>query len=175
MKKLRKKEKILLYAAGIITVLILGQTTVIRGMREQIRDLQTTVKKREQDLTRARELKWLSRKHEDDIIRYIQIISKRPKDFSLADYVSEVEKSVNFIFDRMEGGVPKEVPGTLYRKTESQYTYRRKSLDQVRQYLYEIEDPSKAITIEGLTLNAKSKGKLFEMDIWLSVLTRRED
>ncbi len=175
MKKLQKKERILIYAAGIIAVLIFTQVAVIGPTRSRIRGLRVAVKKREQGLTRARELKRLCWQHESDIERYIQIISKRPKDFSLADYVSEVESSVNFVSERRYDRAPQEVRGTPYSKTVSDYTYRGKSLDQVRQYLYEIEDPSKAINIEKLNLRAKAKGKLVDMEISLSVLTRRGD
>jgi len=170
-RKLKKSEKNALYTAAVIVVLICLWLAWINPVRDDIVSLSKKIEKEEIYLKDVGNLKQEYLTLEYRIREYREIISRRPENFSLKKYITNVESELNFPNRRQSGESIRKL-GTEYIRTKIDYSYRGKSLEQIKNYLYKIEDPLNAIIIDSILLKPDTAtGKKFDIDIRLSVVT----
>ncbi len=170
-RKLKKTEKNSLYIGVVIVVLICVWLAWINPMRDDIINLSKNIEKKERSLKDVGNLKQEYLALEYRIREYREIISRRPENFSLKKYITNVENELNFRSKRQSGESIRQL-GTDYIRTKIEFSYRGKSLEEIKNYLYKIEDLLNAIIIDSILLKPDTAtGKKFDMDIRLSVVT----
>ena len=173
-RQLKKSEKRILYAGAAIVVLVLLNFVWIGPMRENNAGLAKKTVMQEAHLKEAMHLKEEYLTLEDEIKDYREIISRRPLDFSLKHYITSKENELDFA-NRSRSAENIKKLGLEYVRTKIDYKYTEKTLEQIVDYLYRIEDPQNAIIIDGIQLkpNASKRGEVFDMFIRLMVVTRK--
>lgn len=171
-RNLKKTEKYAIYAAGFILVLILLWIVWINPTRNNIDATRRLIVQKQNDLTLARKYKQDYLFYESATRQYSSIIELRPKDFSLKQHIANLEARLNFPSSIQRSENIKKL-GADYIKTTIDYTYNGKTLEEIVNYLYEIEEPQYAIGLSNFELKPNADGKKFDLRrISLSVVTK---
>lgn len=171
-RNLKKSEKMAIYIAGAIIVLIILWIVWINPTRSSIDNLRKVIVQKQNYLKLAQKYKQEYIAYEAAARQYSSIIETRPKDFSLKQYVANIEGKLNFLSSIQRPESTKKL-GLDYLKTTIDYTYNGKSLQEIINYLYELEDPQYGIGITNFELKPNADGKKFDLRrISLSVVTK---
>ncbi len=173
-RQLKRSEKKILYTGAVVVVLVFLQFVWIGPAREDNASLAKKIVMQDTHLKDAMHLKEEYLILENEINDYREIISRRPPDFSLKHYITSVENKLDFA-NRSRSAENIKKLGLEYARTKIDYKYTGKTLEQIVEYLYRIEDPQKAIIIDGIQLkpNLSKRGEVFDLFVRLIVVTKR--
>jgi hypothetical protein len=175
-RQLKKNEKSAIYAAVGLLVLIILWLVLINPARNGIKELKKSIQDERNALKRARELKLQYLSLESDLKQYLDIINLRnvrEKDFTLKQCIADIENKLNFKSSIQRPEITKKL-GAEYIRTTIEYTYNQKSLPEIIEFLYEIEEPSKAIAITNFELKPSLDGEKFDIRrVSLAAVTKK--
>ena len=176
-RQLKKKERYTLYTAGVIVVLILLWITWINPMRTSIGELSGKIQTKKDHHKAVTDLKNDYLQTELDIRKYTEIISRRPENFSLERFISSVENELSFPSRSSRPTESRKQLSQDYVRTKITYQYQGKTLGEIVDFLYRIEDPVNAIIINhfSLTPSKAKRGAVFDMSLRLMVVTREKE
>jgi hypothetical protein len=173
-RNFKKNEKLALYIAGSLLVLIILWIILIYPAANSIKELSKSLESKKESLKKALEFKNQYNALGQNVKKFSDIISRRDPNFSLKQTISDIENKINFRSTQAKAENIKKL-GKDYIETSIDYTYTGKTLDEIIKFLYEIEDPSKVISISRFELQPSSDGTKFDtLRILLSVVTKVE-
>jgi hypothetical protein len=173
-RRLTPQEQVLI-GLGALVVMLLVVYAVITGLtRDSFRAAKRALLKAQDEYKEAVALHErydrLGRQIEEQKSR----IAQRDPSFDLLAFIGKVESGLSPPFEHksVTSPIQREFAGK-YTRTRVTYVYDSKELDEIRKFLYEIENPEHGIIISNIKLDLKDKdeGKLFTMAITFSVVT----
>ncbi len=174
-KKLTNWQKGFIAIGAFIIILFLFYMFGISPFKRDMRILvKREIPERRQEYETAIEIKnrYLLLQKELAILK--SQIAQRSKDFDLGDFMATVRKKLGFI--PTSETLRESTMDEKYREQKATYAYQNKTLGELVDYLYEIENPEHAIIIETLTIDPDDReGKKFIINIRMSVISSIEE
>lgn len=173
-RRLTQQEQLLIVLGALVVLLLLVYGVITGVTRSAYGDAEKSLDQAKEAHQDAIDLR---RKYEQ-LGREIEVrkerISSQDTTFDLGSFIAEVEGSFTPPFEHKGATSPSDqnFAGDKYTRTRITYTYEAKRLDDIIQFLYKIEDPTRGIIITNIKLvTDEATGTRFTMTITLSVVT----
>jgi hypothetical protein len=173
-RRLTPQEQVLI-GLGALVVLLLVVYAVITGVtRDSFRAAKRALIKAQVEYKDAVGLHERYDRLGFQIEEQKRRIAQLDPNFDLLAFIDKVESGLNPPFEHksVTSPIQREFAGK-YTRTRVTYVYENKDLDEIRKFLYEIENPEHGIIISNVKLDLKDKdeGERFTMTITFSVVT----
>ena len=180
VRKLSLREKSVIIGSGIILVLFLLFTFGVKPLWERIGGLNDRKKKLEDSYTMITAMadQYDERIQERDDLK--KKLRDRDPNFNLPQKISEINKKLNFKYTSLKRH--KEYKKlNIYSYYGAKVIYKNKTLEEIVNYLYEIEKPEQNIIVNKFKLNPQASRKRdresfnFDIDLYSVGLIESED
>jgi len=158
--KLSLREKSIIIGGAVFLVMFLLYFLVISGLIER----SATLKKKVDDEREKQQLISLYVEEYESLVQERDLLRKKIKErdvnFSLAREVSEIQNQLGFPSRRIDPERPR-TKFEKYTQVGTRISYTGKALNEIVNFLYEVEKPERGIIVENFRLEplAKDRGR----------------
>jgi len=168
------REKNIIIAGGIFLVCFLSYWFVIVPKREELKSLKDRVLRMTKEYEQIGSIEKQYNRLTSETESVKQRIGRRGTDFDLSAFVAEKEKQQNFT--RTTQSPPHSEAYGDFEKQTSTFSYQNKSLDQIVEFLKQVEKPENVVSIEWLAFKPKpTDPSQLSLDIRLATVAERKE
>jgi len=148
------RERRVIIAGGVFLVGFVGVWFVLRPARDNLDELKAAVRAMDKEYKEIQKIEAQHRILKEETDPVMQRILQRRKGFDISAFMAETEARLNFTRTRETPLRP--TPYGDYEKRSSTFFYDDKTLDQIVQFLKEIEKPENVLGVEYVRIQPKT-------------------
>jgi hypothetical protein len=173
-RRLTQQEQLLIGLGALVIVLLFAYAVVTGVTGGDFRRAKTSLKKAREEYRAAVALRERFEALNAAIEARKQRIAQQETGFDLSDFIGRTESELKPRFSHSNASPPQQRPlaGGKYVRTRIEFTYSKKSIESIIEFLYRLENPELGVIISSIHIESDdpSKGDAFNMKIRLSVI-----